>query len=635
MLQNLRDKAQGWMAWVIVGLICLTFVLFGAESLFRSSGDRKQVVVAKVNGAKISGFDLDTAYQQFIRQPANESVGLLDPHFVKKELLQSLIDETVLLHAAQDVGMRISPALIQSTLSTIPFLNQGGQFSFENYQQFLHNTQLTDRGFRALLRDSLLKQQLQQGIIQTSFSLPNELKELVKFFLQKRDFRYLTFAQGPFVQKVTITEDEIKKYYDEHQKDFMTNEEISLEYVHLSLDGLLKKYNPTEKELHSFYEQNLALFKEPEKVHVKHILVAVGQNADNQSLDKANERIKEIQQKLKEGQSFEKLASEYSEDKASAQNGGELGWFTRGEMVPKFENAAFALEKAGQISEPIRTQFGFHLIKLIEKQADKQKTFAQAKNDIIEKIKQQWAEEQLANMGDEMATLAYDHPDSLLPIAEKLSLPIEKTELFTQQAGPKEALLQQPAVLAAAFSASVKEDKNNSDILKLDDNSYLVVRAAKYISAKQKPLNDVTADIQDNLLKEKSQALAQQQAQVLYQQLTQSKKEELSAKLAQHSWQEERDAGRSTSNNELLEAVFSMPRPQNDEAVFQVAQLENGDSVLIWLTKVTDGSEDTLTAEQKENYQTALTQNIGQLEYALYATHLFKAADVKKFEERI
>lgn len=624
MLQSLRDKAQGWIAWVIIGLVAITFVFFGAGTMFTG---RSQSVVAKVNGTKIYEHELDSAYQRFLHQAGSESLRSLDSTYVKKELLQTLIDDTLLSQNATKMGMIISPMNMQEALNSISFLKEDGHFSPRLYARFLENSNFTDNSFKKLLRDSLLKQQLQQGVVQSEFALSEEIETLVRFFLQKRDFRWLTIARGPFEKDVKVTPEAIKQYYDEHTNDFLTNEQVALEYVHLSPQNVMAKYQPKESDIKHYYDENLPLFGDVEKVQVAHILIAVPKDADDAQLAQAKERLAMVQSKIQAKEDFAQVAKANSDDKGSAQNGGTLDWFTHGEMVPAFEKGAFSLTKKGDTTT-VRSDFGFHIIKLLDKQKQKARAYSEVKNEIVTKLKQQALEEQLINTADQLSTLAFEHPESLQAVQDKLGLKVQKTPLFDRQNPPNDPLLQNPAVLNAAFSQSVKEDKNNSDLIKIDDENFIVIRASEYLPTKQKPLAEVESDIKVRLMQQEAESLAKAQAQKVKDALIANPEAK-----SQYTWQEQSDITRSNKlmAQDLLDAVFSMPYPNDKNPRLKVVQLNNGDYALIWLTKVDEPNYSSLTNEEKENYRTALARHMGELEYSLYTTELFKEAKIKEY----
>jgi peptidyl-prolyl cis-trans isomerase D len=630
MLMNLRDKAQGWIAWTILGFVVLAF-LVGAGSAFDFFGDSVPVV-AKVNGKKITEQELEHYYQQWLRQSGNVDGKAADPH-IKKELLQNLIDQTILLQNVKKMGMDVSPSRIVSTMGTIPlFKGEDGTFSPDLYGRFLANANYSDLSFRNMLHDELLRAQLQQGIMQTGFLTATDLSELVTFILQKRNFRYTTIDRAPFSNGLVINDDEIKKYYQEHAKEFMTPELVSLEYVQLSLPQLLDTYHPEESELEKFYKDNIVLFTEPERIHVAHILVSLPANADKAAVEKANQRIEALQKQLKAGAAFEALAQQSSDDKESASKGGDLAYLQAGEMVPEFEKKAFSLEKAGQVSDPVKTEFGLHLIKLLDKQPEKVKPYGQVKQEVNVKMKQEWGQEQFASRADELGTLAYDHPDTLQTVADKLHLPIQKTDLFTKDHGPTDPVLGNPAVISAAFSDQVKDSKNNSDVIKLDDSNFIVLRIAKQVPAAPEPLEKVKDQIRSKLTYVKSEALTKAHAQDFIKKLKTANEPTRLQIASQYPWKEVMGATRTQKGLEssLLEAVFVMPDPNAKDPVLSAVPLPNGDYAITWLIGVENGDIKNISPEEKEAFQNSLIKHWDELEFALFVTHLFKQAKVEK-----
>lgn len=611
MLQNLRDKAQGWMAWIIIGLISTTFVLFGTSSLFTPSKDS---VIAKVNGTKITASQLDTLYQRLVQQAGDAYV---EPNFAKKELLQSLIEQTILLKAAQHLGMKLSAERISSFLHAIPFLSVDGQFSKEAYRRFLSSTNHSDHSFRQLITESLLKEQLQQGIIASAFVLENDIDELTRLLLQQRDFRYFIIKQTQ--DNVSVTAQEVEAYYQAHSADFLTPEKVSLEYLPLSLAQIMAEQQVSSQELETFYQENTALFTVPERLELAHILIT-------SNTQQARQQIEQLHKKIVAGESFAALAKQHSKDPASAKEGGYLGWFSVEQMIPEFEKAALALQK-DQVSEPIQSAFGFHLIKLLDSKKAQTPPFLQIQSQVAEKFKEQLAREKLALFIEQLSNEAYDHPDSLEPAAEKLGIKVKKTPLFDVANGPQEALLQNASVISAMLSPSVKQEKNNSELIKIDDQNYLVLRIAEEETPVQKSLDEVKLPIQALLVQQKKEEVLQKHAQTIYQQVT------LNPSLKKYSWQEYQATRTDKQiDPDLVQAVFSLPKP-SVKALFKLVRLSNGDYAVIWLHNVKDGDPSKLTHQEKQDYQLALAKHYGELEYALYTAHLLKHANVKSIAQ--
>lgn len=632
MLQRLREKAHGWFAWVILGAIAVTFVLFGTSSFFESTKGPNQAV-AKVNGSPITERELEIAYNRALQGAGAETLRLLDPKLVKAELLQSLIDERILLQSASKMGMTVSTERLNDSLKEIPFLQDAkGQFSPEAYGQFLASSGYSDQAFRKLIRDNILQQELQGSIAGTSFSLPSDINDYVKFSRQKRQFRYTTLDKSQFKNKVSISDEELQKYYEAHLSDFMTPEQVSIEYLQLSLPELAKNIQYTDTELHEFYRDNLSAFTIPASAHVAHILISSPKEADAKTHEEAKAKLANIQKELAAGKSFGELAKEYSSDKMSGEKNGELEWFTAGEMVPEFEKAVFALEP-NQISQPVQTDFGYHLIKLIDKKPEQVKPFFEVKDDVIAKYKKHQAEEKLIQLSDEVSQILFDSPETLHPAAEKIGKATEKTELFSQESGPANSLLNRPEVIAAAFSSNVKDDKNNSELIKLDDENYVAVRLADWVPAKQKPFDTVKSDIKDTLVVQKTNDLLKAEALRIEKLVANSKDLPEVKALSDFRWETKDEVTRNTRNldGDLLEAVFAIPRPLDpNKRELKTTALSNGDYAVVWLLAVKDGDISELSEAEKKTYETGLQREWGKLEFSLYITDQINKAKVKK-----
>ncbi len=630
MLQDLRDKAQGFIAWIIVGMIALTFILFGTGSMF--SGQSEQVV-AKVDGKKISLQEIDVAYQRLLSQSNGQSLKQLDPTEVKKKLLDSLIDEAILLQEQKRLGMSVNAEQVNATLYSIPFLQESGQFSPNTYARFLENARFTDREFRSLIQDNLLKRQLEQGLIQTAFSLDNEVELAAKFVFQERDFRAAEVKRDAFKDAVSLSEDNLKAYYDAHLTSFMSDEQIDLEYVVLSLPELENQISPTDKELQDFYEAHKDQFSVPARVLVKHILIAVPAESSQDKDEEAKVKADKIYQEIKKGESFDKLAKKYSGDNKSAANGGELAWISQSEMASDFEKVAFTLDKPGQVSDPLRMESGYEIIKLVEKQAEKSRPFATVKADVLKKYKSQVAQDKFYHMVDEISVIAYEQPDSLQPIVDKYQLPLKKTGYFSQKNPPEISELLNTAVLTAAFSQPVKEDKNNSELIQLNDENYIVLRVNELKPSIQKPFAEVKAEVKEQLLNEKLDELVKAAAEKLLAEVQNGKGDKLSV-----NWQDYSKVTRSNKelNPIILDAAFSLPKPQkSSDEIATLTRLQTGDYAVIWLTQVIDGDGSKLSIKEKQSYQSSLANILGELEFALYSTELVREAKVKKYIERI
>lgn len=626
MLQALREKAQGWIAWVIVVLIALTFILFWGSGSFLSSDTQSSAsTVATVNGQKIMLQELESRYETLSQQ--NQGVSKLDPSLIKKQLLDNLIEEKLLIQASAKLGFRVSPTRIDQIIYAAPLFQQDGQFSAEAYRRVLNGMNLNDKAFRSLLTEQLLQQQLFSSLAYTSFIVEPEVDSFVKFYTQKRSFKYTIVQRKDFIDAVSVSDDDIKKYYDENTAQFYTPEKIAVEFVRLNADSLKAKFQADDNQLKAYHKENSALFNDPERRLPAHIMIQIPRNAEADLDAKAKEKIQEIQAKLKTGESFDNLVSQYSDDTQTKQHGGKLEWIVKGEIgLPELEQAIFSLKK-GEVSQPIRTDYGIHIVKLLDVDAEKIHAFETVKDKVLAAMRERWAEDEIVNLADQLANMAYDHPDSLLPIADKLGLAVNRTELFDRALGPVDQALNTKAFIDAAFSDYVKNDGNNSDLIKLDDKSYVVLRVSESVPAAPKDFASVKDDIKAMLIYERSNANTMAQAESLLKAIRSGDQPEL---LEKYQWTEKSAIGREDTNVDrfLLTSVFDLPRSTDNKAVADLSQLENSDYAVVWLTEILDGTQNDLAVNIPE-VQEHLVGQMGELEYKLFGKELSHSAKIK------
>lgn len=624
MLQALREKAQGWIAWVIVILIALTFILFWGSGSFLSPDTQSSAsTVATVNGQKVMLQELESRYETLSQQ--RQSVSKLDSSLIKKQLLDNLIEEKLFIQTSAKLGFRVNPTRIEQIIYESPLFQQNGQFSADAYRRFLYGMNLTDKAFRSLLKEQLLQQQLYSSLAYTSFVVEPEIDSFVKFYTQKRSFKYTTIHRKDFIG--TVSDDDIKKYYDENTTQFYTPEKVAVEFVRLNADDLKTKFHADDNQLRAYHKENSALFNEPERRLPAHIMIQIPRNAEADLEVKTKEKIKDIQAKLKSGESFDSLASQYSDDTQTKQQGGKLEWIVKGEIgLPELEQAIFALKK-GEVSQVIRTDYGIHIIKLLDLEAEKVHAFETVKDKVLAAMRERWVEDEIVNLADQLANMAYDYPDSLLPIADKLGLAVNHTGLFDRALGPVAQDLNTKEFIEAAFSDYVKNAGNNSDLIKLDDKSYVVLRVSESVPAAPKDFASVKDDINAMLVYEKSNANAMAQAELLLKAIRSGDKSEL---LEKQQWTEKSAITREDTKMDrfLLATVFDLPRSIDNKTVAELSQLENSDYAVIWLTEILDGTQSDLTASMPE-VQEHLVRQMGELEFKLLGKDLKHSAKIK------
>ncbi|MCF6254386.1 MAG: SurA N-terminal domain-containing protein, partial [Thiomicrorhabdus sp.] len=512
MLQSIRDRAQGWIAWVIVGLIILTFALFGIDQYAR--GD-KVVVVAEVNGQDVTGNEFLTLYQRQ-KSRLEEQFGdmydqVIDDEELRLQVLDALVESELMRQWANDKGMLVTDQQLAAAIHSAKVFQKDGKFSEKIYEDVLRRNGLNIARFEYEQRQYLLESQFFALTMSGNFATNFEVEQLAALQGQERNVSYLRIDQRPFLKTVEISEQNIKAAYEKDKERYIEAEKVSVDYIDLSQDEIAKTIEVTDALIQGYYDENSALFTLPEKRHAKHILISL--EADTEEAKAAAlKTIAEVQEKLAKGEAFEALAKMYSKDPGSADSGGDLGTFEQGMMVPEFDEVVFALE-VGQVSEPVKTDFGYHIIKLEGIEAKQVQPLKAVKSDVVEQYKMEQAERQYFDLLEQLTTIAYEQSDSLEPAADAVGLKVQTSELFTHDGGAGD-VLSNPKVATMAFSEELLKEKLNSDAIELSPNRSVFVRVNEHIEQRQKPLAEVAESIKDKLTRQaaikEAAALAEQ-----------------------------------------------------------------------------------------------------------------------------
>jgi len=621
MLQVLREKAQGILAWVIVLCIAATFIFFGLGDYF-SSG-RSSNIAAKVDGESIKWQSVEVLAERFARQYQGQA----DEKTLQEQALRMLIQRTALLAAAKKQGFRIGEEQVARHLMQIPIFQEKGQFSKEKYLKLLSEAAYSDQNFRHELSQGALVEQWEQGIMKTSFLTLTELKNLVALFDQKRDFGYAVIPFSEYTKGISVPENDINTYYEKHAANFVLPETVAMEYVTLSLDELAKSIQPDKAAIAAFYQEHQSAYTLPERVHVRHILIEA--RKDDEALDKAaKQKIEAIAKTLKQGGDFAKIAKESSDDPGSAKEGGDLGWFGRGQMVPEFETAAFAMQKKNSISEPIRTQFGYHLIQLVEHQEAKARALADVEPLVEEQLKREKAEALFVVQSEKLTKLALAAKDSLVPLVKQLGLKQQETKAFGRAGG--DGIASNPSVLKAAFSELVLKGENSAP-LALNDGEIVVLHLKKHTPARQESLSEAKDKIRVLLANQYAQNAVKKMGEKMVQSIRDGEKPVEVAKQQTLNWQQKTNVGRSDANidRQIVLMAFSLEKAKEAKDSFvRGVMLPNGDYLVIALNAIMPGDWSRLEPEIQNTYRKGLESAMGQWEYSLYMSQTLQGAAI-------
>ncbi|MBE9527260.1 MAG: SurA N-terminal domain-containing protein [Proteobacteria bacterium] len=617
LLHSIRESATGWFAWVIVILISIPFALWGVNSYITPPNPS----IATVGNYKVSIQEFQNAVQTESEKYKDKiNSDLLNSGILKKVVLEKLINNRAMINYLSSAGFSVSKEQVDLQIRNDPNFQLEGQFSEELYSRYLPSA-YSKSNYRNSLATQILLQQFSDGISASSIVSDAETKRVMQLIKQKRDVSYALIKAQNYADSVVIKEEEINNYYQNFESQFKNPEQVKLAYLELSRKLMAENVEITDEQLEKYYKDNSAQYTQTERRKASHILFTVTSDAADEEKETVKLEAQSVLEQLNSGADFAESAKQNSKDPGSADNGGDLGFFSKGEMVPAFEEVAFAM-KPGEISDLVETSFGFHIIKMVELEGGEVQAFDKVSDKIRETLQFEMVENNFFEKSELIQTLAYEQPDSLDAIATELELTIKQSELMGREGisgNSTENLFSNQKLLTAAFSISVLEEGNNSDLIDLGDDHVVVIRVVERIPANTKPLEEVKADIETQLKSKGITAKAQEVANELI------KKLEAGGSLA--------DVAQLTTETdaddlEIIEAglierqdmktpvyivrkAFTMPR----ELKYASTKTATGDIAIITINAIENGdSEDKALYA---NVKSALLQNKANMNTAL------------------
>ena len=501
MLEKIREGSQGIVAKTILVLVILSFAFAGVSSYL---GSNTGVPAAVVNGDEIGANELEQAFQNErsrIEQQLGEMFTALaadDSYMngIKQGVLDRLIADKLIDQAANKLGLRVSDEQIKKAIIEEPAFQTDGQFDNERYLAVLRQLGYQTTSFRNMMRVDMTRRQLLNALVGSEFVLDGEAKQLAEVQGQTRDIRYLVVDSTPFLSTVSVADEEAQSYYDANISQYMSPEKVSLEYVELNVADMAKSSETSDEEVKTYYEENKAQYQTAEKRLAAHIFVAA---TDDDSADKA--KADAIEAKLTAGEDFADVAKADSDDQLSAQQGGKLDWFEQGVMDPAFDEALFGLQK-DQVSSIVKSEFGYHIIKLLDLQASQATAFENVKAKIVAQLQEKKALDVFYSLQTKLADTSYEIPDTLAETAQAVNAKVQSTQLFSRDDVP--AKFNNPEFIKAAFSDQVLASGLNSDVIELAPNHVVVIRMKKHQTAGVMSFNEVKAGIVERLKQDKA-----------------------------------------------------------------------------------------------------------------------------------
>jgi len=626
MLHFIRERAQGWVAWFIVGLISIPFALWGVNSYLTGPSD---VVIAKVNGEPV----LQAEYQQALQQYRDRMRTMLKEKFdptifdsitVKKSVVDGLIEQKLLLSVGKDLGQSVSNAMLAQMIRTTPAFQKNGEFDSETYSMMLARAGLSPERYEAELYTDTLRQELSNSVQRSTIVTEASMNNVLRLEKQTRDIAYGVVPAYSLFDTVTVSDEEVQAYYEKYQANYRAPERVAVDYIELSVEELSKTIEFDESELQSFYIDNKDQFVGPEQRRASHILIEGDTEAALVTLEA-------VKLRLEQGETFADLAKELSQDSGSAQDGGDLGYFQREVMDANFEQAVFSMSTEGDVSDVVETEFGHHLIKLTGIKTPEGKSFADAKAEVENLYRHQQAEDLFYEQAEQLADLSYENPDSLDVAAEALSLEIKTSQEFVRE-GNKSGIAQQQKIATVAFSEDVLVNELNSAVIEVTKSHLLVLHKNKHIEASQLAFDSVAPAITEQIRFEHARNQAAEQGEVILEKLKSG--QQAASLFADNEWHTTQTLGRIDKevSEQVLRRAFSIAKPST-QAQYTGFTATNGNYVVIKVSAVTEGAPETALAEEQDGLRSHLNRAYSDSELQAFIASIRQDAEIELFEQ--
>ncbi|MDJ0738454.1 MAG: SurA N-terminal domain-containing protein [Gammaproteobacteria bacterium] len=632
MLQAIRDKAQGWIAWAIVILISIPFALWGIQEYL---GVGSEPEVAIVNGEPITQRMLDQRTRDF-RESMRDTLGnaydpdLFEDSTLKPQVRDAMIEERILGDTALDWNLRTSDVQARGFIASVPAFQRDGGFDQQSYEAAVRNRGMSRAGFEQTVRQELAVSQLRTGISESAFVTESGLAARVRLFEQTRDVNFARIPAAAYADSVEVSPTLLREFYDANPDLFRTPERVKLAYVILDATSLGGLIEVDEAALRQYFEDHRSEFVAREERQMRHILVAVSAGADEATNDAARDEAQSLLTRLRDGEDFAELARAHSDDPGSANNGGDLGWVERGLMVPEFEEAGFALALEA-ISDVVRTDFGYHIIQVTGVRGGSDADFADVRDQVDAAYRKFEGENLYFDYAERLAESAYENADSLAPAAEALGLQIRQTDWVTRDSS-LDGALDSPKVLNLAFSDDVLVGGNNSELIEVGAQQAIVLRVAEQEPAGIKDFDQHLATVEELYRRSKTAEAAASTGESLLTELRDGGKT-LADVASTHAWKFEQfgDLARNDSRApaDVVRAAFALTPPADGSAALAGEPAANGDYWLIEVASVEGGSVDDIGAAERPLVSQQMAGDVAAAQLRYLTSSLRERADVE------
>ncbi len=624
MLQNIRKNLKGTIATVIIVLMIIPFAITGIDSLLTGGGIQ---YMAEVNGERISAQDVQLQINQQKRRLLMSMGDDIDPSMLDDQLLvgpalEYMIQKSLMMQAAREYGLAVPEQMLVDFIGDMEVFKIDGQFNPIRFRQIVADQGYTPAGFQQALREDLTVTQMRLGLAGSTFATGREVERLAGIEQEQRDIRYMVLPLEQFRSDADVTDADIEAWYAQNQDSFMTEETVTLSYIELTPEDFFRPVS--EDRLREVFEIEQSSYQQPEERRVSHILISP---ADGESEVDVLARVATAQARL-EAEDFASVAAELSDDVGSAAVGGDLG-FTDGSFFPDAMEDAIVELTLEEVSAPVETEAGVHLIKLTELRDGKALSFEEVRGELEQRLQGEEASRLLIKTVEQLRDLAYN-AESLAEPAAELELAVERSDAISRN--QSEGLFSNPRLVAAAFSDEVINEGYNSEVLEIDTEHFVVLRVEEHSLPELKPLDTVrdgiVADLRDEMAREQIRRTANE----LLAELRGGASIESLAQAGGYQWQVELAANRSNPAvpDSLLRRAFQLPAPAEGQTTFEYVQNGEGDIELFELVEVVEGDAGAVGEGQRSLIERQLIGEYGRQADEYFQQQLRSSADITR-----
>ncbi len=636
MLTAIRDKVSGWIAVVIVSLLIVSFGLWGVSYYFTQGG---AINIAKVNDKTISLQAYQRALfnlRQRMQQLFGDKLTASEDELIKEQTLGKIIDTEVINQVIENENLQVSDNSVRAAIENLElFQNEETGFDRSLYARSVLSLGMEPAYFEYQMQLDMLSEQLQSALAESTFVLDKEIEHIIGLKNQKRNITYTILSADSYMEEVVVSSEDIESYYKEHPQLYKEPEKVKIAYIDLDVSKLAETVQFEEVDLRAYYDANRDKFNVQEQRGVTQLFAKVDEDASDEEVEKVKARIDEIASIVKEGKTFEEVVELYDEEGKGGVEFSEHGLITQGIMGDEIDKFLFSANE-GDISDPIKSKDGFHIVKTGVIKGGPKNTFENVKQQVEAEYKRTQAENQFFEQADFIAALTYEHPDTLEPAAEATGIDIQETGFFSRN-GEQEGILAEDKILAASFNDEVKNTGNNSEAIELSDVRIVVLRVIEQLPEHLKSLADVSEEVIKDIKTSQTQQKAQELGEEILDKLTTG--EELSAIAEQYNveWTEEENIKRDDMNvnRSILRTVFRMGKPEDDSAVYKGVKMGSGDFAVIIVSNVIDASDAEIDEEMRKTTRNELIQRYANNEWKQFVNDAKNNADVNIFRDNL